>query len=341
MNKALIIRLSAMGDVAMTIPVCYSAATANPSVEFTILTQKSLLPLFINPPSNLHLIALEKADKPLFRFLKFASKLAASHTGFDAALDLHNVIRSRIITSLFRLNGRQVFTLDKLRAEQRQLTRKPPKTLQPLRPVIQRYEDVFHNAGFQFNLTFNSLFDYSPPPPLPRDIPEKKGLWIGIAPFAKHRGKIYPPKMMKQVVEMLTLRHDGMTVFLFGGGETERTMFELWTADCPRTVNIAGRHSSLSEELSLISRLDLMLCMDSANMHFASLAGVRAVSVWGATHPAAGFYGYRQHQKLAIQTTMPCRPCSIYGNRPCYRGDYACMDSITPEEIYQSIIKLI
>ncbi|MDR1780892.1 MAG: glycosyltransferase family 9 protein [Tannerella sp.] len=337
MSKALIIRLSAIGDVAMTIPVLYSAALANPSDEFTMLTQQTLLPLFINAPANLHLIAFENDDKPFFRFLKFAIKLAGKD--FDAALDLHNVIRSRIISLLFSLKGRKVFTLDKLRREQRLLTRKPPKTVRPLRPVVQRYKDVFHAAGFQFDLIFSSLFETSTPP-LPRDIPEKQGLWIGVAPFAKHRGKIYPTEKMRQVLEMLTQRRDDLTVFLFGGGEAERSVLEGWAADCPRTVNVAGRYS-LGDELALISRLDVMLCMDSANMHFASLVGVRAVSVWGATHPAAGFFGYRQPAELAIQAALPCRPCSIYGNRPCYRGDYDCMNSIMPEEIYLKMINSI
>ena len=39
-----------------------------------------------------------------------------------------------------------------------------------------------------------------------------------------------------------------------------------------------------------------------------------------------------------IQKKLPCRPCSIYGNKPCLRGDMACMD-IEPEEIISRIIQ--
>ena len=42
-------------------------------------------------------------------------------------------------------------------------------------------------------------------------------------------------------------------------------------------------------ELNLMSHLDVMLSMDSANMHLASLVNIPVVSVWGATHPYAGF----------------------------------------------------
>ena len=86
-----------------------------------------------------------------------------------------------------------------------------------------------------------------------------------------------------------------------------------------------------------MSHLDVMVSMDSANMHLASICGTRVVSVWGATHPFAGFMGWNQSTADAVQADMPCRPCSIYGNRPCLRGDYACLTSIQPEAIVQKV----
>ena len=77
-----------------------------------------------------------------------------------------------------------------------------------------------------------------------------------------------------------------------------------------------------------MSHLDVMLSMDSANMHLASLTGIPVVSVWGATHPMAGFLGYNQDPENVIQIDLECRPCSIYGNKPCQRGDYACLQNI-------------
>ena len=43
-------------------------------------------------------------------------------------------------------------------------------------------------------------------------------------------------------------------------------------------------------------------------MHFASLVGTRVISIWGATHPYAGFYGYHQDSGDVIQENLPCRP---------------------------------
>jgi ADP-heptose:LPS heptosyltransferase len=158
-------------------------------------------------------------------------------------------------------------------------------------------------------------------------------LWIGIAPFAAHRSKTYPTEKMREVIRLLTDRYSRMRIFLFGRGEQEEATFSRWTAETDRCVYV-GRHlENMRQELVLISRLDLMVSMDSANMHLASITGVPVVSIWGATHPYAGFLGWNQSPDTVVQTDLPCRPCSIYGNKPCLRGDFACMTSITPEQI--------
>ena len=90
-----------------------------------------------------------------------------------------------------------------------------------------------------------------------------------------------------------------------------------------------------------MSHLEVMLSMDSANMHLASLTGIPVVSVWGATHPLAGFMGWNQSKDNAIQVDLDCRPCSIFGQKPCKRGDYACLNQIKPETIVEKINTLL
>ncbi|MDR1675628.1 MAG: glycosyltransferase family 9 protein [Tannerella sp.] len=337
MAEVLIIRLSAIGDVAMTIPVIYSAARANPSDSFTILTQTFLLPIFINRPKNVKLIGIhtKSSEKSLRGFLRFASALVRYR--YDVVLDLHCVIRTWIIDWMFRLRGRHVFMLDKMRKEKRRLVRRPPKDIQPLPDMTTRYADVFHAAGIYFDKKFVSLYDEHPLNlSTVREIAgEKTGRWVGIAPFARYRGKIYPLEQMKKVLERLS-HEEGISIFLFGAkGEEERMLGE-WASHCGNTRSVAGRYS-LDQELALISQLDVLICMDSANMHFASLVGTKVISIWGATHPHAGFYGYRQLPELAIQTALPCRPCSIFGKKRCYRGDWACMNGIIPQQIIDKV----
>ena len=337
MSNVLVIRLSAIGDVAMTIPVLYAAAEANPKASFTVLTQASLIPLFINRPTNVCVrgVNTKMSEKSFFGFLRVAFALRAYK--FDAVLDLHDVIRSRIVDFVFRLCGTKVFIVDKRRRERKRLVARPPKSIHPLRPITACYADVFRKAGFCFEETFVSLHLN---PAVEMDEIDaafgvKKGRWIGIAPFAKHQGKVYPLERMEQVIEALS-EQDGVTLFLFGGrGEEERTL-NLWGKKYKNTICVAGRFS-MDKELTLIDKLEALVSMDSANMHLASLVGTKVISIWGATHPYAGFYGYRQREDLAIQADLPCRPCSVYGNKPCYRGDWACMDEITPQQIIHKV----
>ncbi len=337
MAKILVIRLSAIGDVAMTIPVIYSAAKANPDDHFTVLTQAFLIPVFMNRPANVDVIGINTnaAEKTLRGLLRFTYALASF--GFDMVLDLHDVIRTRIIRTAFWLKGKKVYAVDKARRERRELTDREHKNMRQLRPVIERYADVFRAAGLSYAETFTSLYETKP-----ADLSQmeavagvKTGKWIGVAPFAKHRGKIYPTDEMEQVVGMLSA-HEDYTVFLFGGRGYEEAVLEQWEYQYPRVKSVVGRYS-LDNELALISRLDVLLCMDSANMHFASLVGTTVVSVWGATHPYAGFYGYHQDADNAIEADMPCRPCSVFGQKPCYRGDWACMTQIAPETIVKKV----
>jgi len=341
MADILIIRLSAIGDVAMTVPAVYSAARANPSDSFTILTQTFLMPLFIHRPANVHVIGIntKSSEKTLFGFLRFASALIRYR--YDVVIDLHSVIRTWIIDALFRLKGTRVVRLRKGRKEREAIVSKPPKEIHPLRAVTDLYADTLHKAGILFDNTFTSLYDNHPVDETAIDemAGPKSARWIGIAPFAKYRGKIYPPDEMEKVVEMLSKQGD-MEIFLFGGKGYEQVVLDQWEFQYPHTHNMAGRYP-LDRELALISRLDLLVCMDSANMHFASLTGTKVISIWGATHPYAGFYGYRQSPDNAIQTDLPCRPCSIFGNKACYRGDWACMAQITPEHIIAKINKTL
>lgn len=341
MSKVLIIRFSAIGDVAMTIPVIYAAAKANPEDSFTVLTEKFLVSLFINHPANVNVVGIDKkgTNRSVAGLVRFAFSLTKEK--YDVVFDLHNVIRSRIIDIVFWLRGTKVFLLDKGREDRKKITKKPPKKIKQLPAMTTRYAEVFQRAGFQFKESFVSLYEEHPVDMKTVDsiAGKKQEQWIGIAPFTKHYGKTYPVEQMEKVVAALSKRAN-VKLFLLGGRGYEEAILEEWAFQYMHTQNLAGKYS-LDQELAIISQLDVLISMDSANMHFASLVGTNVVSVWGATHPYAGFYGYRQSPDWIIQTDLPCRPCSVFGNKPCYRGDWACLNQITPDQIVNKTITLL
>jgi len=254
--------------------------------------------------------------------------------------DLHNVLRSQIIRRLYHLKGVTTASIDKGRAEKRALTRKKTKTLKQLPSSFDRYRDVLRVLGFDFPYDFTSL--YGELPSLTNRVVsltgEKSGIWIGIAPFAAYHEKMYPLDKMEEVVCEL-LKMQGTKIILFGSSSESETL-NGWEQKYNQVVTTAGK-LSLEEELMLMTHLDCMISMDSANMHFASLVNTRVISVWGATHPFAGFMGWRQHLNDAVQIDLYCRPCSVFGNRRCYRGDWACMHLIAPAKIADKTLAIV
>ena len=338
MAHILITRFSAIGDVAMIVPVVDSLAQQNPSNQYTVVSRSFLQPLFAHCPDNVQFVGIDFHEKyngtfGMFRLYRDLLKLNP-----DAVADLHDVLRTKLLRILFRCSGLTVKHIDKGRKEKRLLTRKKNKVFRQLKPTTERYSDVFRALGQTLtSLDFRSIFglsrgDFKIIKPLTG---EKSGIWIGIAPFAKHEGKMLPFDCTEQIVAHFACRDD-TTVFLFGGGATEKAILDKWSAKYPKAVSVAGK-INMSAELVLISYLDVMLSMDSANMHLASLTATPVVSVWGATHPYSGFYGYNQPIDNAVQLNLFCRPCSVYGNKPCYRKNTECLTKITSQMVIDKI----
>lgn len=337
----LIIRFSALGDVAMAVPVVHSLARTYPQVRITVLSRPFARPFFEDLAPNVNF--MEADMKHEYHGLKGLNALYRRLTAknFTAIADFHGVLRSRYLRLRFTLDSYRVRHIDKQRNQRRRLTSKNNKVLQPLPTSFERYAAVLAKLGYPVKLDFMSLF----PPEggnlnlLPAIVGPKKNYerWIGIAPFAAHEGKIYPLEKMYEVVRGLAARHPEARFFLFGRGAKEDSTFRLWCDELPQCVYVGEHVETMQQELILMSHLDVMLSMDSANMHLASIAGTKVVSVWGATHPYAGFMGWRQSAENAVQAPVPCRPCSIYGNKPCHRGDFACMNGILPETIISKV----
>ena len=143
---------------------------------------------------------------------------------------------------------------------------------------------------------------------------------------------------MEEVIASLAKVSD-VRVLLFGGGKREKDLLETWQSRYSGVFSLAGKYR-LGQELAIMSKLSVMVAMDSGNMHLASLVRVPVVSIWGATHPYAGFMPWGEERTTVIQTDLPCRPCSIFGNKPCWRKDYACMCYIDPQKIVEEVVRI-
>jgi len=338
----LVLRLSAMGDVAMTVPVIRALVQQHTHIRVTVVSRQQYRSFFEGLPRvNFFEADLKKRHKGFFGLLRLYKDLKALHV--TAVADLHNVTRTKLITRLFAFRGKKVGTTDKMRPERAKLTALKNKVFEPMPAVIERHAQVFLQLGYPVNLS-NPVFPVAQP--LTDDITghtgPKTGKWIGIAPFAQHRGKVYPKELINEVIDSLAA-HAGTTLLLFGGGKEETRLLDKYAAGHPNIIVVAGGAFTLKQELIIISHLDVMLSMDSANAHMAAMQGTKVVTLWGATHPYAGFSPFNQPDSNALTASReqyPLLPTSIYGNK-IVEGYEGAMHTIAPQAVVQKVIELI
>lgn len=331
LKHILVIRLSSMGDVAMTVPVLSAFSNAYPTIKLTVLTKKQFAPLF----RDLKMVTVISADfntthKGIFGLYRL-SKLLQNHK-IEAVADLHNVLRTKILK--FFLSGIKCIQIDKGRAEKKALIL--GKTAIPLQTTVQRYADVFRNLGFDFELDFPTVLE---PKPLNAATTKVLGNFstaiIGIAPFATYTSKTYPLSKMDQVI--LELQKESK-VLLFGGGSDEVKKLEAIASKYANVFCVAGKFS-LEQELDVISNLKVMLSMDSSNGHMAAMFGVNVVTLWGVTHPFAGFAPFHQlatNNLVSDREKYPKIPTSIYGNKYPEGYEFA-IHTIPVEKIIKTV----
>ncbi|MDP4223707.1 MAG: glycosyltransferase family 9 protein [Bacteroidota bacterium] len=335
--RLLVIRTSAMGDVALTVPLLREMRESFPDTEMVFVTRAEFSPFFSSVEGlKFFFPDFRKHHKGFTGLLRLYSDLNKQGR-FDYVIDLHDVLRSQILRFLFRISGVRVKKIDKGRREKRLLIKGKGKLR--LKHTVERYADVFARAGFNVSLSKG-----------PWMIPSHHaldnalriseitcGINIGVAPYAKHELKMWPEEFMIALLRMISSKVNAKFWF-FGGKEESEKLIDL-QKKVPGSV-YPGEMLDLEDELALMTRLTFMISMDSSNMHMAALAGLKVVSIWGATDPLAGFGAWMQPEEYSVRISvdqLTCRPCTVYGAGKCWRGDHACMEWLKPEMVFKKL----
>ena len=327
----LVIRTSAMGDVAMLPHALRAFREVYPDVKITVATKALFHPFFEGLDVEFLDIDTKGAHHGIRGALRFARE--AADRGVDAVADTHNVLRSKIIRMALWLRGLPAAAIRKGRMAKRRRLNGGVKSAAPLKHTVVRYCDVLRRLGFDFPDPVPARKKSRPNP-----MGEKQGIWVGFAPFSAQKGKTYPEALSEEAIRLLSERFD--RVFIHGGGGAEAD-FAHRMEGCLANVTALNGKVRLGDEMNLISNLDCVVTMDSLVMHMASLVATPIVSVWGATHPALGFLGYGFGPEGVLQLDMDCRPCSVYGKKPCKWGDYRCITGVTPQMILDRVEKIV
>ena len=330
-----------MGDVAMTVPVLRAFVQQYPEVQLTVVSRPFFQSFFKDIP-NLHFFAFDEKErhKGILGLWRLFQDLKALK--IDAFADVHNVLRSKVVRTLFALSGKRTAFVNKGRAEKKALTRAENKIFQPLPTMIERHQLAFETLGFPVDLSqpqFPAKAKISQPE-LATIVAQSHKV-IGIAPFAQYDSKVYPIDLMQEVIDALAA-NENYTIFLFGGGQKEKENLQELAGNTKNAINMAGK-VPFTTELDLISNLDVMLSMDSGNAHIAAMLGVPVVTLWGATHPYAGFLPFNQTLDNALvsdRNQYPQLPTSVYGNKvvPGYEN---AMRTILPEQVVDRIEEIL
>lgn len=305
----------------MAVPVFREFLEQNPEAEILMVSRKNFKDLFEGIP-RLQFKGIDVEEYKGFLGMRRLSKEILKDYHPDLIADFHDVIRTKILNGVFRRKGFHIYKLDKGKEEKENLTDIWNLEKKPLKKTTERYADVFRAMGFDVKLSHQYTKNNS----------LKEG--IGFAPFAQHKGKMLP---LEKSFEMARILAKEEKLYFFGGGKEEIAILQEWENKISNTESLAGK-LNLKAELEKIATLKVMISMDSANMHLASLAGTRCVSVWGSTHFFAGFLGYGQAMEDVVHVKdLSCRPCSVFGDKECYRGDWACLEEIEIGKIIEKI----
>lgn len=335
MQTILVYRFSAMGDVALVAPAIKSLLQQKNEVNVVFVSRNFFLSFFDNHERLTKVgVDLDKY-KGFLGLRKLYLELKRQYHP-DVVIDLHDVLRTQLLNTFFKFSGYKVFKIDKGREEKKAMIASK-KVEVPLKSSLQRYFDVFKKAGYSITLTsgpwiqakeeLNTFFSEN-------NLFKTENKWVGIAPFAKHETKIWGLNKIEELI--LLLVEQNYQVFLFGGGDEELVKLN-YLANKQGVINASGQ-LNFKQEMSLMTHLDVMVTMDSSNMHIASLLGVRVISIWGSTHPSLGFPPINNEDGVVLtKEKLNCQPCSVFGNKPCSRGDHACMKLITPSMVFDKI----
>lgn len=185
----------------------------NPEVEITLVTRPSFNVFFgIHPRLHFHNVDLKGKHKGLLGLRKLGNELKKQE--FDFFLDLHDVLRSKIIRKTLLFTKTKVFKIDKGRKEKDDIIlNKSP--LRPLKHTIERYGDVFKMANCSFSE--NGVFYLELPA---QKLVENSKKTIGIAPFAAHESKSWGIDAVSELIVFIQQKYD-CNILLFGGGKLE------------------------------------------------------------------------------------------------------------------------
>jgi heptosyltransferase-1 len=351
MERILIVRLGAMGDIIHALPAVAALRDRYPQAQVDWLVEKRWVELLAAPGSDLS--SARSPQKPIVDTLHLADtkswrkQILSSQTHRELG-DLRAQLAARKFTHVFDMQGSIKSAVLARRARARQIVgyRSPREKLaawfynqhvDAAGHVIERGAILLGFSGMLFEIgAHESLGSYAKNS-LPIDPAADRwaaetapGQIALLSPTAGWAAKEWPAERFGDIAKQLT--NLGFQVLVnIGPDHREAAIAEIVER---ASAGAAKRVScSISQLIALTRRASLFIGGDSGPMHLANALGVRTVAIFGPTDPARNGPYYNPHVVLR----SPLSKTSYSHVDTPDRG----IQSITVEQVMEAARKML
>lgn len=330
-----------IGDAIMTTPAIRTIGENFPDTEITLLALPWVSDVFASCPhiDRIFIYDREGRHRGMSGKLLLAQDLRRER--FDGAILLQNAFEAALITTLARIPARGGYTTDGRGLLLTHGVRKPADI--DRRHQVHYYQQML--AGLGLNTGPNELELFIAPEKLAR---ARQALGqafgsggrvpvVGFNPGAAYGpAKRWPAEKFAQLARMLH-KQTNCTILVFGTRADTRAaeVIRQPLPDQKRFMDLTGK-TDLGTAMAYISCCDAFVTNDSGLMHVAAAVNTPLVALFGSTdHVATGPYSKRA---LVVRKSLPCSPCL---KTHCPEKHFACMENISAEEVFSSVIGLL
>ena len=325
LNKILVVKPSALGDIVHSLPFLAAVAQGCPGAEIHWVVARGLRAFLDGHPLIHRLWTIDKDQwKRWSRLPETVRDIAGlwsglRREGFDVAVDLSGILRSGLIAwasgAPARLGfaesdeGSPLFYTHTIHGDMRI-------------HAVDRYLKLAAALGCDTGRVAFPFAPYDPDPPICRNLPKEFAV---IAPSAGKEANRWPAENFGHLAARLP-----MASVVVGGGSEVALAERVVGLSQGKAMSVAGK-TGLKELVALIAKARFFVSNDTGPLHVAAGLNVPVVAIFGPANPArTGPYGPGH---LVIRDELPCSPC--YRWKPC--EDWRCMEQITPERVWTAI----
>lgn len=303
-ENEIVIRLSAMGDILLTVPTLRALGKNGINVHLVISSRWAELSEFL--PAQVHLFSGTGS------FMNLANSLRQLKA--NSVFDLQGKLSTIALRMFLDAPLTRVYQKRTVSEQIFAIRRKYPLRFIDQRPIWQKYAEICGTDVTKDDALLNLSDEYIEM--------SGKGLlefglrkedFILLHADASKPGKLLPDSLVREFV-----KRSPAQIALIGTGNRP--------IDCDFSNLLDLRNRiPLNALPGVMKHAKAVISSDSGPMHLARAVGTPLVALFFQTCPSLGFIPIPADNVMVISENLPCKPCSLHGqNNECPEGTSAC-----------------